>query len=228
MRTIENNLARLGSPHGDLEAAWRADRFDQLRRRLKELREDAVAGGTEFRILMPQSDKPENRLSSWRSWLGQYSQFLSGERGDRDADRIRQYVLEHYIEDARERDLGTVDVLVRDVNEALGLNQAWPNICQALIGKKFLEMADLETPMRIGADQSSATVFRYILDSAANQTSVGRAFVLFDSTGAGFKPVLNHNRATANRLIGSSRRERVIAPMTQSRCIGSSMWRERC
>jgi hypothetical protein len=196
VRTIENNMAQLGSSYSDLEEAWRADRFEQLRRKLKELRENAAAGGTEFRVLMPQSDKPQKRLSSWRSWLGQYGQFLGGERGDRDADRIRQYVLEHFIEDARERDLDSVDILVRDVNSALGLNQAWPNICQALTGAKFLEMADVGSPERIGADQSSATILRFALDGLAERSPAGRAFVLFDATGAGFKPVLNHNRAT--------------------------------
>ena len=127
VRTIENNRAKLGSPHVDLEVAWKADRFEQLRRRLKELREDFEAGGTEFRALMPQAEQPGGRLSSWRSWLAQYGQFLAGEpQGDKYADRIREYVLEHYIEAARERDEAEVEVLVSDVNSALGLNQAWP------------------------------------------------------------------------------------------------------
>jgi 5-methylcytosine-specific restriction protein B len=200
VRTIENNLAALGSPYADLNEAWKADRFEQLRRRLKELREEFPARGTGYRILMPQSENPSNRLSNWRSWLAQYGQFLSGEpRGGRDADRIRQYVLEHYVEDARERDKDTVDVLVRDVNEVLGLNQAWPNICQAISGNKFLEMADVGPPERIGADQSSATVFRFRLGlatSANAEAGDARPFLLFDATGAAFKPVLNHNRQT--------------------------------
>jgi 5-methylcytosine-specific restriction protein B len=200
VRTIENNLAALGSPHADLDGAWKADRFEQLRQRLKELREDFAAGGTDYRILMPQASKPNNRLSSWRSWLGQYGQFLGGEpRGERDADRIRQHVLEHYIETARERDAETVDVLVGDVNEALGLNQAWPNICQAVAGQRFLEMAEVKPPERIGANQSSATVFRFHLSEAIDNrdsASGPRPFVLFDTAGAAFKPVLNYNRQT--------------------------------
>jgi len=200
VRTIEDNLPALGSPHANLEEAWKADRFEQLRNRLKGLREESENGGTNYRILMPQSDNPFNRLSNWRSWLGQYGQFLSGEpRGNRDADRIRQYVLEHYIEPARESDVETVDVLVRDVNKALGLNQAWPNICQAVAGNKFAELADLEAPEQIGSDQSSATVFRFHLGRAtstsANEAGA-RPFVLFDSAGAAFKPVKHHNRQT--------------------------------
>jgi 5-methylcytosine-specific restriction protein B len=200
VRTIESNLAALGLPHNDLDDAWKADRFEQLRQRLKDLREDFAAGGTEYKILMPKSDKPYNRLANWRSWLGQYGQFLSGEpRGERDADRIRQYVLEHYIETARERDAEAVDVLVRDVNEALGLNQAWPNICQAVTGPKFLEMADVEPPEQIGRDQSSATVFRFRLGQAATSDTNedgARPFVLFDAMGEAFRPVKHYNRQT--------------------------------
>lgn len=65
VRTIESNLAALGSPHADLESAWKADRFEQLRQKLKDLREDSLQGGTRHRILMPQSENPYNRLASW-------------------------------------------------------------------------------------------------------------------------------------------------------------------
>lgn len=192
VRTIENNIAALGSPHPDLDQAWNADRFEQLRHRLKELREELAAGGVNYRVLMPQSENPEKRLSSWRSWLAQYGQFLSGgPPGERDADRIRHHVLEHYIETARERDAETVDVLVRDVNQALGLNEAWPNICQAITGAKFLEMADVEPPKQIGANQSSATIFRFRLSEPANpdpDPDSAEAFVLFDALGEAFRP----------------------------------------
>lgn len=200
VRNIENNLTALGSAHENLDGAWQADRFEYLRQRLKELQDDFAAGGTEFRILMPQSNNPSNRLVNWRSWLGQYGHFLSGEpRGERDADRIRRHVLEHYIETARMNDAETADVLVRDVNAALKLNQGWANICQAITGPTFLNMADVEPPEQIGADQSPATVFRFRLSEAGISRESARAtrpFVLFDVTGAAFKPVLNHNRQT--------------------------------
>ena len=53
--------------------------------------------GQDYRILMPDSENPHKRLSSWRSWLGQYGRFLAGEPpgSAKDADRIRQYVLAH-------------------------------------------------------------------------------------------------------------------------------------
>ncbi|MDQ2067960.1 AAA family ATPase [Xinfangfangia sp. CPCC 101601] len=167
MRVIERNLAELGMPYQDLDAAWQADRFASLRDRLKAMRQNARQGGQDYRILMPESTKPLNRLSNWGSWLAQYGRFLAGEPpvSGKDADRIRQYVLEQYIETGREAGHSHTEVLVRDVNDALGLNQAWPNICQALAGPKFQELAQVPAPEQKGADQSSATVFRFDLRS---------------------------------------------------------------
>ena len=198
VNTIEKKLKELGSLHVDLDAAWKADRFEQILGRLSELRQEFARGGIDYRILMPQSENPEKRLLSWRAWLAQYGQFLSGEpRGSRDADRIRQHVLEFYIEPARERDEETVDVLVRRVNEELGLKEAWPNICQAMTGRKFSQLANVDEPDQIGADQSPATVFRFHLSETPkiNVSKDGdRSFILFDAVGAAFKPVKNFNR----------------------------------
>ena len=166
VRTIEKNLTALGLPYQSLDDAWAVDQFAGVRLRLKKMRDDARAGGEDYRILMPDSEKPHNRLSNWSSWLAQYGRFISGEppRAAKDADRIRQHVMEHYIEPAREDGLSQVDVLVRDVNDALNLNQGWPNVCQALAGRIFQDLAQLPPPERIGADQSPATVFRFHLD----------------------------------------------------------------
>ncbi len=195
VQTIEANLEALGSSHATLEAAWAADRFGLLRQRLANLLEDFLAGGTNFHILMPALDKRCNRLRSWRSWLGQYGRFLSGEpRGDLAADRVRQYVLETYIEPAREKEAETADVPVRAVHDALGLHQSWPNVCQALDGRKLLDMIDLAPPEKIGPDQSPATIFRFHLSDAPND---GPSFILFNTAGEAFKPVRSHNRRTS-------------------------------
>ena len=181
IRTIERKLDELAMPFRNLDEAWEADRFESLSKRLGRMRKNARDGGHDYRILMPDSENPHNRLPSWRSWLGQYGRFLAGEPpgSAKDADRIRQYVLEYYIEPAREEERGQADVLVRDVNTALGLNEAWPNICQALAGRKFQEQAQIRPPERIGADKSSATVFRfdlrdYIDTETIPDTSEGR------------------------------------------------------
>lgn len=56
VRTIENNLAALGSPYEDLAEAWHADKFVHLRQHLKAMQADFRNGGTDFKILMPQSE----------------------------------------------------------------------------------------------------------------------------------------------------------------------------
>lgn len=90
-QNYRKNLAALGSPHADLDAAYQADGFAQLRQRIKEIRRDAKDNGNDYRLLMPESEQPLNRLSNWNSWLGQYGRFLSGD--DSQADEIRDYVL---------------------------------------------------------------------------------------------------------------------------------------
>lgn len=167
IQKIETKLDELEMPFRELEEAWKADRFGLLRDRLRDMREDAKKGGQDYRILMPNSDRPVNRLSSWNSWLVQYGRFLDGEPPGsvKDADRVRQYVLEHYIEPARKGGREQAKVSVREVNAALNLNEAWPNICQALAGRKFQKLAQVPPPDRIGADQSSATVFWFDLST---------------------------------------------------------------
>ena len=197
VRTIERNLAALGMPYQNLEEAWEADQFAGLRDRLKAIRDDARSGGEDYRILMPDSKKPHNRLSSWSSWLAQYGRFIAGEPpgAAKDADRIRQHALEQYIEPAREESTSHVDVLVRDVNTALNLNEAWPNICQALAGKIFQDLAQVSAPERIGADQSSATVFRFSLVDSF-EARLQRALTLFDIEGTEYRPAKNFDRRT--------------------------------
>lgn len=171
VKTIERGIVDLGSPCTNLEEAWAKDSFSWLRERLREMRKDARNGGDDYRILMPNSEKPMGRLSNWGTWLNQYGRFLSGDAPGqaKDADRIRKYVLEHYIETARDDGHNDVEVLVRDVNVALGLDQAWPNICQSLAGRIFQEMAVIPPPKLIGANQSPATVFRFDLKSGDAQ-----------------------------------------------------------
>ena len=79
IKTIEKNLTALGLPYKDLDEAWADDEFEALDKRLKEVHEDARAGGQDYRILMPDSDKPNHRLQNWRSWLRQYGRFLAGD-----------------------------------------------------------------------------------------------------------------------------------------------------
>lgn len=80
LRKIEASLAALGFDHEDLDQAFATDSFAALRQRLNDLRANAKNGGQDYRILMPESEQPLNRLQNWGSWLGQYGQFLGSDK----------------------------------------------------------------------------------------------------------------------------------------------------
>jgi 5-methylcytosine-specific restriction protein B len=168
LRKIEENLSGLGLNFANLDAAYDADRLASTIEAIKTLQLDHKTNGQAYRILMPQSEKPGNRLANLRTFLGQYREYRDGVvGGNKDADRIRQHALEDYIIPAREEGKSLVTIAIRTVNDALGLNQGWPNIQQSLTGPKFLEMAEVEAPMRKGPRQSTTTTFTYYLDDGA-------------------------------------------------------------
>lgn len=88
VRKIEDNLAALGFPHADLDEAFATDGFAALRARIRAIRADALADGEDFRILMPQSDNPANRLANFSNWLGDYGRALVWRDGEEVSERF--------------------------------------------------------------------------------------------------------------------------------------------
>lgn len=62
VRTIETKLDELGFDYPDLDAAWQAKRFADVRDRISYLRADFAEGGEAFHILMPQSKSGEKTV----------------------------------------------------------------------------------------------------------------------------------------------------------------------
>ena len=54
LKVIEKKIGELGSPHFDLDAAYHADKFTELRKRLKEMRNNSKDGGDDHRKLVLQ------------------------------------------------------------------------------------------------------------------------------------------------------------------------------
>ena len=77
------------------------------------------------------------------------------------ADRIRQFVVDHYIEPTRRDGLKTVAVRAGDVHKAMGLTDRLPAVCSALGTIKFLDMAHLKLEDRIGPNVSTTTTFHF-------------------------------------------------------------------
>lgn len=110
-------------------------------------------------IIVNQDDKP----------------ILPPERYDhliRDADRIRLCALNYFIEPARER--GAIEGAIRasEIAEAMGLRDAFPNICSALGGEKFQQLAQVPPPSHTKPNPSSSTIFTYKFASLAEVVTV--------------------------------------------------------
>lgn len=103
-------------------------------------------------IIVDQNDQPIERPE-------RYDHLMEG------ADRIRLCALNYFIEPARERAASEVSISVRDFALALGLENDFPNICQALGGPKFQKLADVPPPTSTEPNPSSTTVFTFNLNS---------------------------------------------------------------
>lgn len=83
-----------------------------------------------------------------------------------DADRIRAFALNAFIASARAEGLDSVTIVARDVHDRLGLTAAHANVCQALSGRKFQELASVPAPAIEGPMASSTTTFTYELGTS--------------------------------------------------------------
>jgi 5-methylcytosine-specific restriction protein B len=93
----------------------------------------------------------------------------------RDADRIRVCALNYFIEPARERGASSVAIRAGDLAQAMGLRDAFPNICQVLGGDKFQQLAKVPAPKYTEPNPSSSTTFTYQLGSRAEPNTLTEA-----------------------------------------------------
>jgi len=79
------------------------------------------------------------------------------------ADRIRRFVLSHYIVPARNRGESTITVRAGDVHAKMSLHGQHANVCQAMRGDKFLNLANLKLKSSKGPLAGGNTYFTYQL-----------------------------------------------------------------
>ncbi|WP_168193482.1 AAA family ATPase, partial [Bradyrhizobium sp. NAS96.2] len=77
------------------------------------------------------------------------------------ADDIRHFVRVNFIEPARARGDNSVSIKASDVHSALGLSNAFPAVCSAIGGDKFLAEAGVSLVAREGPLNSSTTTFTF-------------------------------------------------------------------
>ena len=87
-----------------------------------------------------------------------------------DADRIRQLALSDFIESGRQAGRSSVTIVARDIHDRLGLSAAHANVCQALAGRKFQDLAKVPPPTMEGPMASSTTAFTYELTGSRPTT----------------------------------------------------------
>ena len=80
------------------------------------------------------------------------------------ADEIRIYVIEKYISPARKLGNKNIKILARDIHDALGYINRYPNVCQSIDGDKFLSFAKVICNARKGpkAGSSVSWVFEIV------------------------------------------------------------------
>ena len=88
------------------------------------------------------------------------------------ADLIRAHALKHYVEAARRKGQKTLTIVAGEVGRDLGLSARMRNICQALKGRQFLEIAGLCWLNPKEYRVSATTRFHYEIEDG--QPSSGR------------------------------------------------------
>ncbi|MCW2338226.1 5-methylcytosine-specific restriction protein B [Sphingobium sp. B2D3A] len=173
----ERGLKGLGFSQTTLDEVFDAGKWEELLAKLTELANDPKPDMAIVRAVVPQADDPNGQLSNMIAGLKQYGYFREGRdpnyavAGDAEddandesqADRIRRYVLDNYIIPARADAQPSVTITVGALNNEMGLHMAWPNICQALEGRLFLDLAKVPPPAAEGPKQSTTRKLTYSL-----------------------------------------------------------------
>lgn len=173
----ERGLHGLGYSQSTLDEVFDDGRWDDLLAQLTALASDPNPDMAIVRAVVPQAEDPKGQLGNMIAGLRQYGYFREGrdpnysvagvldedDGGESHADEIRRYVLEKYIKPARLRGDATVTITIGALNNEMGLHMAWPNICQALEGRLFLQLANVPAPAAEGPKQSTTRKLTYSL-----------------------------------------------------------------
>lgn len=87
----------------------------------------------------------------------------------RDAERVRLCARNYHIEPARERGATEVSIRSGELAREMGLENAFPTICEALGGVKFQTLCALPPPRVTTPNPSSTTTFTWRLDADAEE-----------------------------------------------------------
>jgi len=106
--------------------------------------------------------KPQNQ-NTVAAVTGYSAKRIAVQGGDSPANKIRQLVLDDYINPARTRDEKTVIIRSGDVHAKMQLHQQHANVCQVLRGDKLRTMAVVKLISISGPHAGGNTYFKYEL-----------------------------------------------------------------
>ncbi|RYG89116.1 MAG: hypothetical protein EON59_02060 [Alphaproteobacteria bacterium] len=178
-----SDTARVEGAYGDLDGHYDADELQGLLATFAYSAQDRASQKPNPTSLEINGDLYDG-LATYRSALSTYARFRASadDPQERQADRIRRFVLENHIEPARAQGESRVEVVTGDVHRAMALDNKMPAVCSALGSGKFEELAGVKIIDRQGPANSSTVRFTY--DLAANETGNWAERVLRQRYGA--------------------------------------------
>jgi 5-methylcytosine-specific restriction protein B len=183
LKRVERSLTAMGYPDYDIDQLIERGELPALLTKLNGYIGAREGGGPPV-SLVPQAENPDGQLRNLVAVTRLYGRFANGEDPNAhqadadeadddqaevgsDADDIRAAALKLYIEPARQRGDAEVSIRAGDLHDALGLDQAHANVCQALGGAKFQAMAGVSAPRIEGPGQSTTTTYHFSLRAAS-------------------------------------------------------------
>ena len=126
-------------------------RYQEILRRMEQLCEEAK--------------RMTSRVRSRNKKSGVDEAFMSqpSKNTESSADRIRRFILSHYVVPARNRGDKTVTVRAGDVHARMSLHRQHANVCQAMRGDKFLNLANVKLKSFKGSLAGANAYFTYQL-----------------------------------------------------------------
>jgi hypothetical protein len=115
--------------------------------------------------LCEEAKRMTSRVSSRNREPGVDEAFVSqsSKNTESSADRIRRFILSHYVVPARNRGEKTVTVRAGDAHAQMSLHSQHANVCQAMRGDKFLNLANVKLKSFRGSLVGANAYFVYQL-----------------------------------------------------------------
>lgn len=192
LKRVERSLTAMDYPDNDIDQLIARGELSALLKKLSGY--VGAREGAPPVSLVPQAENPDGQLRNLVAVTRLYGRFADGEDPNAhdaeaddieddtaevgsDAADIRAAALMLYVDPARLKGEAAVSIRAGDLHDALGLDQAHANVCQALGGAKFQQLAKVPPPRVEGPGQSTTTTYHFSLRAGSALATEGAALV---------------------------------------------------